>query len=198
MCSPQDPPFHASPAIHKTPSWGTNLSIHKTLIWKKNGTFPLQSKYFFRKYDNFHLKKLKFDWNFRQKTWFLKKISVLKPLFLMKSAHKPPLSLQFIHSQAPKFGNLGRTYLPEKKLSASPGKLSFLPFCSYTWRRVLTFCQFRKFHQEVKTLWTNLWSYLDLLYWEPLITYFWGQYVNPMGYSQLSDKNAHTKYNPVG
>ena len=38
-----------------------------------------------------------------------------------KSAHRPPLpSRQFIRSEASKFGNPGRTYITEKKLSAPP------------------------------------------------------------------------------
>ena len=95
------------------------------LTEKRDISPPKQT--FFRKYDNFHPKKFKFDRNFRKKKKKKKKNekkkSVQKPLFSMKSADKPPLSWQFIRSQAPKFGNPGRTYLPEnrKKVSASPG-----------------------------------------------------------------------------
>ena len=100
-------------------------SIHKTLIWKKNVTFPLQSKHFFRKYDNFQPQKFKFDCNFRQKAWKLCKVSVLKPLISTKIHSQAPTFMAiYIHSRTPKFGNPGRTYLPEKRLSAPPPPIS--------------------------------------------------------------------------
>ena len=53
---------------------------------------------------------------FVKKTWcFFQNISSTT-LFLMNTAHKPPLSWQFICSQAPKFQNPGHTYLPGKKV----------------------------------------------------------------------------------
>ena len=48
-------------------------------------------------------------------------ILALKPPNLKISVHKTPLSEAKISSQAPHFRNLGRTTLPEKKLSALPG-----------------------------------------------------------------------------
>ena len=81
-------------------------SIHHldSHLKEKNVTFPLEKQHFFRKYDNFHLQKLKFDRNFCQKAQKFYKISVLKSLFSMKicsqalsfiaiyAAHKPPSS----------------------------------------------------------------------------------------------------------
>ena len=53
MCGPQGPPFHASPAIHKIPSWGLNAD-NKTLIWKMKVKFCIQNQQFSENMPHFH------------------------------------------------------------------------------------------------------------------------------------------------
>ena len=60
---PSRPPFHASLAVHKTPSWGTSLFTRPSFERKKCDISPLKQT-FFRKYGNFQLQRLKFDCNF--------------------------------------------------------------------------------------------------------------------------------------
>ena len=48
------------------------------------------------------------------------KFQLTSPQIWKFSAHKPPFSEANVSSQAPHFGNPGRTPLPEKKLSAPP------------------------------------------------------------------------------
>ena len=65
MCGPQDPLF--TPLLPFTRSQVEAQVCSQALIWKKNVTFLLQKQTFLRKYDNFDLQKLKFDFIFHQK-----------------------------------------------------------------------------------------------------------------------------------
>ena len=102
-CSSQDPRLRLK-------------SVHKTLIWKINVNFCLQNQQFSENMPIFS------STSFPKK---FEKLSVLKPLFWWKSAHKPSLSWQFICSQGPKFRNPGRTYLPAKKFECPPREHMF-------------------------------------------------------------------------
>ena len=122
MCGPQDLLFTPLLQFTRPPSSGTS-PFTRPFFERNMCQFPSKTSIFFRKYYNFHLKKLKFDCNFCQYLeFFFFKISVLKLLFLLKSAHKPPFSRQFIHSQAPppKFGNPSRTIPTRKKVECLP------------------------------------------------------------------------------
>ena len=87
----------------------------------------------FKKYGNFQLQQLKFGSDFHQKAGkILQNISSKAPVFWWKFTHKTPLSRQFIHTQAPKFRNLGCTYPLGKKLSAH--------LKAKTWLVIYNFC----------------------------------------------------------
>ena len=121
-CGSQDPLF-MPPAIQETPI-EAQVCSQDPLVKEKCNFFYLESN--LQKYGNFQLQKLKFGCDFHQKVLKKCNLSIFKPLFfffLWKSAHKPPLSWQFICSQASKFGNLGCTYLPGKK-AVSPLQVS--------------------------------------------------------------------------
>ena len=113
MCGPEDPlstpllplarvPFQAKESVHKTPFW-ENLKILASTasIFTQNLAHkPPNLEVFISqapKFGNFQLTSPQI-WKF--------------------SAHKPPFSEANVSSQAPHFGNPGRTPLPEKKLSA--------------------------------------------------------------------------------
>ena len=120
---PSRPPFHASLAPrHKTPSWGTSLFTRPSGSFKENVTFLLQSPeqpFQFRKDVNFQLQKLKFDRDFRQISWKFCKISVLKPLVSMHTAHT--FARHFIRGPAhlgPQAEIRTAHYLPEKTRSS--------------------------------------------------------------------------------
>ena len=115
MCGPEDPlftpllplarvPFQAKESVHKTPFWenleilASTASIFTQILAHKPPNFEI-----------FSSQAPKF-WNFQ----------LTSPQILKFSAHKPPFSEANVSSQAPHFGNLGRTPLPEKKLSAPP------------------------------------------------------------------------------
>ena len=91
---PWRPPFHAShfKLVRKGPisSKRAYKSVHKPPFWEKMENFAYS---------------------------IFAKISALKPPNLKISVHKPIPSETRVSSQAPHFGNPGRTPLPEKKLS---------------------------------------------------------------------------------
>ena len=115
---PWRPPFHASPAARKGPISSKWVSSQDPLL---------------RKFRNFGLYSLNFHPNFSTQAPNLEIFSSQAPKFrnfqltspqIWKfSAHKTPFSEVNVSSQAPHFGNSGRTPLPEKKLSAPPGAL---------------------------------------------------------------------------
>ena len=128
MCGPQDPlftpllPFTRSPVEAQICSQNPHLkekcdiSPPKATIFYKIWQFSAPEAQI---WPSFLSKSLK----------ILQNISS-QALFGWKYAHKPPLSRQFIRPQAPKFGNPGHIYLPEKKLSALPNQTT--SFLNYT------------------------------------------------------------------
>ena len=116
MCGPEDPhftpllplarvPFQAKESVHKTPFWenleilASTASIFTQILAHKPPNLEIFSSQA-PKFGNFQLTSPQI-WKF--------------------SAHKPPFSEANVSSQAPHFGNPGRTPLPEKKLSAPSG-----------------------------------------------------------------------------
>ena len=91
-------------------------SIHKTLIWKINVKFCLKNQQFSENMAIFSFRSSNLAQIFIKKLRNLINNQFSSPHFRWKSAHKPPLLRQSIPSQGPKFGNPGRTYLPEKKV----------------------------------------------------------------------------------
>ena len=122
MCGPEDPlftpllplarvPFQAKESVHKTP-FSENLeilaftaSIFTQILAHKPPNLEIFSSQALR-FGNFQLTSPQI-WKF--------------------SAHKPPFSEANVSSQAPHFGNPGRTPLPEKKLSAPPRVQAYNP-----------------------------------------------------------------------
>ena len=101
---PWRPPFHASPAARKGPISSKRVSSQDPLL-RKFGNFSLYSLNFHPnfssqapKFGNFQLTSLKFG-NFQ----------LTSPQIWKFSAHKPPFSEANISSQAPHYGNPGRT-----------------------------------------------------------------------------------------
>ena len=130
MCGPEDPlftpllllakvPFQAKESVHKTPFW-ENLEILASTASIFTQIFSSQAPNF----EIFSSQAPKFG-NFQLTSPQIWKFSAHKPPNLeifssQLSAHKPPFSEANVSSQAPHFGNPGRTPLPEKKLSAPP------------------------------------------------------------------------------
>ena len=111
-------PFHASPAVSKGPISSKRVSSQDPLL-RKLGNFSLYSLNF---HPNFSLQapNLKI---FSSQAPKLGNFQFTSPQLWKFSVHKPPpFSEASISSQAPHFGNPGRTWhtLPEKKLSAPP------------------------------------------------------------------------------
>ena len=135
------PPWHLSgpPGLHATPV------VRKGHISRKrvNSQDPLK-----RKFGNFSLYSLNLCQNFSSQAPNLEIFSSQAPKFgnfqftspqIWKfSVHKPPLSEASISSQAPHFGNPGRTPLPEKSW-VPPGE-------------ELHIC---KMHRDVTTKWVE-------------------------------------------
>ena len=90
---------------------------HKSIHRKKNVTFPLKSKHFSENCDNFQLQKLKLTAIFVKKLEIFCKISVLKPLFLMKIRLQAPTFMAIYPLTSPKFRNPCCTYLIPNTLS---------------------------------------------------------------------------------
>ena len=102
---PWRPPFHASPAARKGPISSKRVSSQDPLL---------------RKFWNFSLYSLNFHPSFSSQAPKFGNFQLTNPQIWKFSAHKPPFSEANISSQAPHFGNPGRTPLPEKKLSSPP------------------------------------------------------------------------------
>ena len=86
MCSPEDPPFHASPVVRKGPISSKRVSSqdHLLRIWK---FWPLS---------------LNFCQDFSSQAPNLEIFSSQAPKFGQFSVHKPP-NLEIFSSQAPSF-----------------------------------------------------------------------------------------------
>ena len=113
---PWRPPFHASPAAHKGPISSKRVSSQDPLL-RKFGNFSLNSLNF---YPNFSSQAPKFG-NFQLTSPQIWKFSAHKLPNLESFRSQAPFSEANVSSQAPHFGNPGRTPLPEKKLSTPPG-----------------------------------------------------------------------------
>ena len=112
---PWRPPFHASPAARKGPISRKRVCSQDPLL-RKFGNFSLHS---FNFHPNFNSQAPKFG-NFSSQASKFGHFQLTSPQILKFSTHKPPFSEANVSSQAPHFGNPGRTPLPEKKLSAPP------------------------------------------------------------------------------
>ena len=115
MCGPEDPlftpllplarvPFQAKEPVHKTPFW-ENLEILAS-------TASFFTKILAHKPPNLEI--------FSSQAPKFGNFQLTSPQIWKFSAHKPPFSEVNASSQAPHFGNPGRTPLPEKKLSVPP------------------------------------------------------------------------------
>ena len=112
MCGTEHPLFTPLLPLARVPFQAKEVSSQDPLL---------------RKFGNFSLNSLNFCPNFSHKPPNLEIFSSQAPKFgnfqltspqIWKfSAHKPPFSEANVSSQAPHFGNPGRTPLPEKKLS---------------------------------------------------------------------------------
>ena len=112
MCGPEDP-FHASPEVRKGPIWSKNVSSKGPLLRK----FRNCSLYSLNVCPTFNPQDA--IWKFSaHKPLNLETFSSQAPNLEIFSSQAPSLSEANISSQAPHFGNPGRTPLPEKKLSA--------------------------------------------------------------------------------
>ena len=112
---PWRPPFHASPAARKGPISSKGVSSQDPLL-RKFGNFSLYSLNF---HPNFSSQASK-SGNFQLTSPQIWKFSAHRPQIWKFSAHKPPFSEANVSSQAPHFGNPGRTPLPEKKVECPP------------------------------------------------------------------------------
>ena len=156
MCSPQDSlflpllPFTRPPVEAQVRSQDPHLK-EKCDIFPPKQTFLENMTIFISRSSNLTVIFVKKE----KKNRFLFKISGLKPLLSMKSAHKPPLSWQFIRSQAPKFGNPGSTYIPEKKSWVPPR--DFFPQILSTLKgpkiQSGTFFYYHLLHRMLTSLW---------------------------------------------
>ena len=112
---PWRPPFHASPAARKGLISSKRVSSQDPLL-RKFGNFSLNSLNF---HPNFSSQAPKFG-KFSSQAPKFGNFQLTSPQIWKFSAHKPPFSEANVSSQAPHFGNPGRTPLPEKKLSDPP------------------------------------------------------------------------------
>ena len=103
---PWRPPFHASPAARKGLISSKRVSSQDPLL---------------RKFGNFSLYSLNFHPSFSSQAPKFGNFQLTSPQIWKFFAHKPPFSEANVSSQAPHFGNPGRTPLPEKKLRPPPG-----------------------------------------------------------------------------
>ena len=139
---PWRPPFHASPAAARNGPISSKRVSSQDPILRKFWKFSLNSLNF---HPNFSSQAPKF-WNFQ----------LTSPQIWIFSAHKPPFSDANVSSQAPHFGNPGRTPLPEKKLSAPPPGLPSL-YNAPMWREkdgckeLLTLPRIYQKHRSNKT-----------------------------------------------
>ena len=112
---PWRPPFHASPAARKGPISSKWVSSQDPLL-RKCGNFGLYSLNF---HPNFSSQAPNLEIFSSQAPKF-RNFQLTSPQIWKFSAHKTPFSEVNVSSQAPHFGNPGRTPLPEKKLNAPP------------------------------------------------------------------------------
>ena len=95
MCGPEDPLFTPFLPLARVP-FQAKESVHKTPFWENLEILASTASIFTQ-------------------------VLAHKPQIWKFLALKPPFSEANVSSQAPHFGNLGCTPLPEKKLSAPPG-----------------------------------------------------------------------------
>ena len=132
---PWRPPFHASPAACKGPISSKRVSSQDPLL---------------RKFGNFSLNSLNFHPNFSSQAPKFGNFQLTSLQIWKFSAHKPPFSEANVGSQAPHFGNPGRTPLPEKSWVPPPGVFSY---CAVLIRFPESFRIIRHFCSNRKTLW---------------------------------------------
>ena len=141
---PWRPPFHTSPAARKGPISSKRVSSQDPLL-RKFGNFILNSLNF---YPNLSSQAPKF-WNFKLTIPQIWKFSAHKPPNLEIFRSQAPLFRGInVSSQAPHFGNPGRTPLPEKKVECPPPELHTLeiwaaqrtyPCLKTSWEKKRTF-----------------------------------------------------------
>ena len=102
---PWRPPFHVSPSVRKGPISSKSISSQGPLL---------------KKFGNFSLYSLNFGPNLSSQAPKFGKFQLTSPQIWKLSAHKTPFSEASISSQAPHFGNPGRTPLPEKSWVPPP------------------------------------------------------------------------------
>ena len=112
---PWRPPFHASPAARNGPISSKRVSSQDPLL-RKFGNLSLNSLNF---HPNFSSQAPKFG-NFPLTSPQFGNFQLTSSQIWKFSAHKPPFSEANVSSQAPHFGNPGRTPLPEKKVKCPP------------------------------------------------------------------------------
>ena len=142
------PPFHASLAVHKIPSWGTS-SFTRPSFERKMWHLPSKANFFLEDMTIFSSRSSNLTEIFVKKLENSAKYKFISPCFWWKSApqfhgnlsaHKPPSS--------------GHTYLPEKKLSAPTLKGNMI---SENWKnyRNTYYCHLKcfqvAFHQGLLT-----------------------------------------------
>ena len=114
---PWRPPFHTSPVVCKGPILSKGVSSQDP-PFEKNWEILASAASIFTKLLALKLPNLDI---FSSQAPKFEKFQFTSPQIWKFSVHKPPLSEANISSQAPHFGNPGRTPLPEQKLSAPPG-----------------------------------------------------------------------------
>ena len=112
---PWRPPFHTSPAARKGPISSKRVSSQDPLL-RKFGNFSLYSLNF---HPNFSSQAPKFE-NFQLTSPQIWKFSAQKSPNLEIFCSQAPFSEANVSSQAPHFGNPGRTPLPEKSWVPPP------------------------------------------------------------------------------
>ena len=100
-------------------------SVQKTPFWENLENFSLNSLNFHPNFSS-QAQALKFG-NFQHTSPKIGNFQLTSPQIWKFYAHKPPFSEANVSSQAPHFGNPGRTPTPEKKLSAPRGYIVVPP-----------------------------------------------------------------------
>ena len=111
---PWRPPFHASPAARKGPISSKRVSSQDPLL-RKFGNFSLNSLNFCPNFSSQAPMFRNFQLTIRSQAPKFENFQLTSPQIWKFSAHKPPFSEANVSSQAPHFGNPGRTPPPEKK-----------------------------------------------------------------------------------
>ena len=121
MWGPQDPLF--TPILLFTRPT-VEVQVHsQDPQWRKMWYFATKIKHFQKIWQFLAPEAQIWPRNKSERLKILQNISSKAPVFRWKSAHKTPLSQQFIHSQAPKFENLSFTCIQEKKSRVPPRPL---------------------------------------------------------------------------